>query len=185
MSWKIGLHHHWPHDNPRRSTSHCPSHNRLLSEGEGARMSTCKSAGPKALQVWPCKRFPCEGCLQGWWLWLSTITMLAPEGPNCNRGWRDQRPPWPWFPSPSLDHGFEGDRSSLSTVSSMSSMSERSDRSKHSQWGRWHWEERAHMKINLPIFKDEDARDAVTYQSWRWDLMVYQHVGCRDCTLLP
>ena len=26
------------------------------------------------------------------------------------------------------------------------------------------------MKINLPIFKDEDAKDAVTYQSWKWDL---------------
>ena len=26
------------------------------------------------------------------------------------------------------------------------------------------------MKINLPIFKDEYAKDAVTYQSWRWDL---------------
>ena len=41
------------------------------------------------------------------------------------------------------------------------------------------------MKINLPIFKDEDAKDAVTYQSWRWDLTIYQHVGCRDHTLLP
>ena len=41
------------------------------------------------------------------------------------------------------------------------------------------------MKINLPIFKDEDAKDAVIYQSWRWDLMVYCCVGCRDCTLLP
>ena len=41
------------------------------------------------------------------------------------------------------------------------------------------------MKINLPIFKDEDAMDAVTYQSWRWDLMVNQHAGCRDYTLLP
>ena len=41
------------------------------------------------------------------------------------------------------------------------------------------------MKINLPIFKDEDAKDAVTYQSWRWDLTVYQHAGCRDHTLLP
>ena len=29
------------------------------------------------------------------------------------------------------------------------------------------------MKINLPVFKDEDAEDAVTYQSWRWDLIVY------------
>ena len=41
------------------------------------------------------------------------------------------------------------------------------------------------MKISLPIFKDEDAKDAVTYQNWRWDLMVYQCAGCRDCTLLP
>ena len=37
------------------------------------------------------------------------------------------------------------------------------------------------MKINLSLFKDEDAKDAVTYQSWRWDLTVYQHAGCRDC----
>ena len=35
------------------------------------------------------------------------------------------------------------------------------------------------MKINLPIFKDEDAKYAVTYQSWRLDLMVYQCAGCR------
>ena len=41
------------------------------------------------------------------------------------------------------------------------------------------------MKINLPVFKDEDTKDAVTYQSWRWDLTVYQYAGCRDCTLLP
>ena len=41
------------------------------------------------------------------------------------------------------------------------------------------------MKINLLIFQDEDAKDAVTYQSWRWDLTVYRHAGCRDCTLLP
>ena len=33
------------------------------------------------------------------------------------------------------------------------------------------------MKINFPIFKDEDAKDTVTYKSWRWDLMVYQHAG--------
>ena len=41
------------------------------------------------------------------------------------------------------------------------------------------------MKINLPIFKDEDTKDAVTFQSWRWDLTVYRHAGCRDDTLLP
>ena len=41
------------------------------------------------------------------------------------------------------------------------------------------------MKINLPVFKDEDAKDTVTYQSWKWDLTVYQCAGCRDRTLLP
>ena len=41
------------------------------------------------------------------------------------------------------------------------------------------------MKINLPIFKDKDAKDAVTYQSWQWDLTVYRRAGCRDHTLLP
>ena len=41
------------------------------------------------------------------------------------------------------------------------------------------------MKINLPIFKDEDAKDVVTYQSWRWDLMVYWCARYQDHTLLP
>ena len=41
------------------------------------------------------------------------------------------------------------------------------------------------MKINLSVFKDEDTKDVVTYQSWRWDLMVYGCAGCRDHTLLP
>ena len=41
------------------------------------------------------------------------------------------------------------------------------------------------MKINLPVFKAEDAKDAVTYQSWRRDLTMYRYAGCRDCTLLP
>ena len=41
------------------------------------------------------------------------------------------------------------------------------------------------MKINLTVFKDKDAKDAVTYQSWGWDFSVYWHTGCRDHTLLP
>ena len=68
-------------------------------------------------------------------------------------------------------------------ASSISSQSDHSDGSGHSRWGRKHWEETC-MKINLPIFKDEDAKDTVTYQSWRWDLTVYNCAGCRDCTLL-
>ena len=70
-------------------------------------------------------------------------------------------------------------------ASSMLSMSNRSEGSWHSQHGRQHREDRAHMKINLPVFKDEDAKDAVAYHSWRWDSTIYQCVGCRDCTLLP
>ena len=58
---------------------HCPSHNRLPSKGEGARMSMCKPAGPTTLQVWPPKRFPYKGCLWGWWLQPSTITTSAPK----------------------------------------------------------------------------------------------------------
>ena len=106
------------------------------------------------------------------------------RGQEYNRRWRDQRPQSPRFPSTSPDHGFESDRSSLSMTSLMSSRSDHSDRSRHSRWGRCHWEE-THMKINLPVFQDEDAKDAVTYQSWRWDLTVYQCAGCRDQTLLP
>ena len=41
------------------------------------------------------------------------------------------------------------------------------------------------MKINLPVFKDEDMKDAVTYQSWHWDITVHHHAGCKDHTLLP
>ena len=108
-----------------------------------------------------------------------------PRGWDCNRHQRDQRPPSPQFPSSSPDLEFESNRSSLSMASLMSSRSDRSDGSQWSWQGRWHWEDGAHIKINLPVFKDKDAKDAVTYQSWRWDLTVYQHAGCRDCALLP
>ena len=60
------------------------------------------------------------------------------RGQECNRRWRDQRPPSPRFPSPSLDCGFESDRSSLSTTSSMSSRSNRSDGSRHCRQDRQH-----------------------------------------------
>ena len=107
-----------------------------------------------------------------------------PRGWNHNQCRRDQglAPLQP--PLPCKDHGFESARSLLSMASSMSSLSDRSDNSHCPQQGRWHGEAGAHMKINLPIFKDEDAKDAVTYQSYRWDLMVYCCAGCRVHTLL-
>ena len=107
------------------------------------------------------------------------------RGWDCNRCQRDQRQPPPWLPSPSPDYRFESDRSSLLTASLMSSMSDRWEGSQHSWHGRWHREDGAYMKINLPVFKDEDAKDAVIYHRWRWDLTVYWCVECRDWTLLP
>ena len=41
------------------------------------------------------------------------------------------------------------------------------------------------MKINLPVFKDKDTKDAITNQSWCWDVTVYHCPRCQDCTLLP
>ena len=87
------------------------------------------------------------------------------RGQEHNRRQRNQKPQSPWLPSPFPDHGFESDRSSLSTMSLMLSRSDWSDGSRHSRQGRQHWEE-ACMKINLTILKDEDAKDAVTYQKW-------------------
>ena len=107
------------------------------------------------------------------------------RGWDCNWCRRDQRLLLPQPPLPSPDCGFESNWSSVLTASLVSSQSDRLEGSWHSQHGRWHRETRGHMKINLPIFKDENTKDAITYHSWRWDLMVYHHVGCRDCTLLP
>ena len=55
------------------------------------------------------------------------------RGREPNRHQRDQRPQSPRFPSPSLDCGFESNRSSLSTMSLMSSRSDWSDGSRHSR----------------------------------------------------
>ena len=57
-------------------------------------------------------------------------------GQEHNSRWRDQRPQSPRFPSPSLGHGFETNRSLLSTMSSMSFRSDHSNRSRCSRSGR-------------------------------------------------
>ena len=101
-------------------------------------------------------------------------TQVEPEGSTPrrpfrdqghNRRRRDQRPRMPRIPSLSPDRGFKSNQSSKSVASSMSSQSDCSNRSGCSRCSRRHREE-THMKINLPIFKDEDAKDVVTYQSW-------------------
>ena len=69
---------------------------------------------------------------------------------------------------------------------SVSSMSERLGSPRHSCHGQWSYRESGgHMKISQLVFKDEDTKDTVTYQSWCWDLTVYHCTGYRDCSLLP
>ena len=92
----------------------------------------------------------------------------------------------PQSPSLSSDHRFKSDWSSASTSSLVSLMFEIVGGSRHSHCGWWPYREpRGHMKINLPVFKDEDTKDTVTYQSWCWDLTVYHCMECWDYTLLP
>ena len=108
----------------------------------------------------------------------------APQyGQDCGQMWWD---PWVVLSlSPSPDCRFKSDGSSVSTSSSMSLCSGRSGGCRHAHHGQCHRDPGGHMKINLPFFKDEDKKDTIISQSWWWDLMVYCHTGCWDCTLLP
>ena len=40
------------------------------------------------------------------------------------------------------------------------------------------------VKISLPIFKDEKAKDAVPYHSWQWDIAIFCHSGWDNQHLL-
>ena len=61
------------------------------------------------------------------------------------------------------DYGLKSDRSSASTSSSVSSLSEGLGGFRHPHHGQWpHREPEGHMTINLPVFNDEDTKDAVT-----------------------
>ena len=41
------------------------------------------------------------------------------------------------------------------------------------------------MKVNLPTFKDEKSKDAVTYYSWPWDMAIFHQSVWNDQHLLP
>ena len=52
--------------------------------------------------------------------------------------------------------------------------------------GQLGWTRRTfRVKVNLPTFKDEKAKDAVTYHSWHWNMSVFCHSGWDNCHLLP
>ena len=40
------------------------------------------------------------------------------------------------------------------------------------------------VKVNLPIFKVEKTKDAVTHNLWQWDIAVFLHLGWDDQCLL-
>ena len=41
------------------------------------------------------------------------------------------------------------------------------------------------VTVNLPIFKDEKTKDAVTYHSWQWDIAMFCCSGWENQHLLP
>ena len=142
-----------------------------------------EARGPRHPHSLPPASPPFSFCKQDespWGVKLPTATELL-EVPRCTHlasyhewGWAlqcswDCGHRWwnPWAaptlsPSPSPDHGFESDGSSVSTSSSVSSRSDRSGGLGHQYCGQHHWEPRGHVKINLLIFKDENKKGTVT-----------------------
>ena len=41
------------------------------------------------------------------------------------------------------------------------------------------------VKVNLPTFKDEKAKDTVTYHSWQWDVSMFHCSSWDDHHLVP
>ena len=125
------------------------------------------TSNPPAAERWEvarCRPQPVhqeQGWVPQWGLRSTPVAMRVMGGPTQS-------------PSLSSYHRFKSDRSSPSTSSSVASMSEGSGGSGHPCHGQWpHMEPRGCIKINLPVFKDEDMKDAITYQSWCWALTVY------------
>ena len=56
--------------------------------------------------------------------------------------------------------------------------------SRESNWPVWTGRG-LRVKVNLPIFKDEKAKDVVTYCSWQWDVPIFCHLGWDNQHLLP
>ena len=76
-------------------------------------------------------------------------------------------------------HLLQGDRGSdwNSVHSTVMRASSNSHRSAQAQRGLW-------VKVNLPIFKDEKVKDALTCSSWWWDVAIFHQSGWDDQHLL-
>ena len=83
-----------------------------------------------------------------------------------------------WGGSPSSWDGCSDHESAQSSLhSTIFGASSRSNKSAYVGRG-------SQVKINLPIFKDEKSKDAVTYCSWWWDVAIFHQSGWDDQHLL-
>ena len=99
---------------------------------------------------------------------------------SCHVGGGSRRCRWQGMPrvprcssggSPSLWGGSsDGGSNQGSLHSTMMRVSSGSNRLAHT--GRSLW-----VKVNLPIFKDEKSKDAVTYHPWWWDVAIFHWSG--------
>ena len=81
--------------------------------------------------------------------------------------------------SPSLGGNISDRQSEQSSWhSNQMRVSQESGQSGKTRRGFW-------VKVNLPTFKDEKAKDSVTYHLWQWVLSMFCHSGLDDCHMLP
>ena len=115
--------------------------------------------------------------------WL--ITDLSGERPICSmlvevEGSRRQgRPQFPRDMSGGLPSSWVGSCDQGSNWSSEQSTMMRV--SGESNWPAWP----GRVKVNLPIFKDEKTKDAITHHSWQWGIAIFCCSGWDDQHLLP
>ena len=125
------------------------------------------------------------GAKTKWWYWLQswlTEYSLTTGG----QGWRRCR----WQRAPGVPREPSGGSPYLGG-DSLDEQSEQSlqdsNKMRISQERGWSWWIRRgfRVKVNLPTFKDEEAKDVVAYHSWHWDMPVFCCSGLDDQHLLP
>ena len=101
MGWKTSLPCCWPHDNPRSSMSHCPSHNRPSSEGEGMGHLHVNPLAQQPFRFDCSRGSPIRDATGDGGSDHQPSPHQPPRGWDHNRHWKDQRPPLHHFPLPS------------------------------------------------------------------------------------
>ena len=97
---------------------------------------------------------------------------------------------WQWQRAPRIPRGSPGGSPSPGGAcsdrgSNQSSMCLTSTRASHNSHRSVHEGRGLWVKVNLPIFKDEKTKDAVTYCLWWWDVAIFCCLGGDNRHLLP